>query len=235
MRKYRLDNELERLGYMRLKSVTVPDSYCLYKDHSFVTMFKTDKGGKIVFNGKKYTDIEDFLKDAEEYTKTLFFDSDTYNPDYRKSFVDEIRIHNTIRESGLKEMKINGMYSASNYILEDDLGGKFAHVVCSGECSGEKASASLVLSESSYVSLLDKGTQVDENSCTKLKSILGSVYAYHICKLVDALNGIGKMDMIDDIQIKTFNERTLQFDTRSGKEGIIAKLEETLSKLKGNE
>jgi hypothetical protein len=191
-------------------------------------MFKTDKGGKIVFNGKRYTDTEDFLKVAEEYSKTLFFDPDTYNPDYRKSYVDEIRLHGTIKESGLKEMKMNGMYSTSNYILEDDLGGKFAQVVCSGENAG------LVLDESSWISLLDKGTTVDENSCTRLKSILGSVYAYHICKLVDALNGIGKMDMIDDIQIKTFNEHTLQFDTRSGKEGIIAKLEETLSKLKGN-
>ena len=234
MRKYRLDNELERLGYMRLKSVTTPDFWCLYRKDAtkgtrFVASFETGKNGKIVFNGKTYTDTEDFLKDAEEYSKTLFFDPDTYNPDYRKSYVDEIRLHDTIRESGLKEMKINGMYSASNYILEDDLGGKFAHVVCSGE------KADLVISESSWISLLDKDDQVDENSCTKLKSILGSVYAYHICKLVDTLNGIGKMDMIDDIQIKTFNEHTLQFDTRSGKEGIIAKLEETLSKLKGNE
>jgi hypothetical protein len=191
-------------------------------------MFKTDKGGKIVFNGKRYTDTEDFLKVAEEYSKTLFFDPDTHNPDYRKSFVDEIRLHNTIKECGLEGMKINGMYSASNYILEDDLGGKFAHVVSYDE------TASLVLSESSYISLLDKGTPVDENSCTKLKSVIGAVYAYHICKLADALDRIGKMDMIDDIQIKTFNELTLQFDTRSGKEGIIAKLEETLSKLKGN-
>lgn len=234
MRKYRLDNELEQLGYMRLKSVTIPNFWCLYhkdttKGTRFVALFETSKNGNIVFNGKKYSCTEDFLKDAEEYSKTLFFDPDTYNPDYRKSYVDEIRLHGTIKECGLDEMKISGMYSANNYILEDDLGGKFAHVVCSGE------KASLVLSESSYVSLLDKDTQVDENSCTKLKSVLGSVYAYHICKLVDALNGIGKMDMIDDIQINTFNEHTLQFDTRSGKEGIIAKLEETLSKLKGNE
>lgn len=234
MRKYRLDNELERLGYMRLKSVTVPDFWCLYykddtKGTRFVALFETSKNGKIVFNGKAYADTEDFLKDAEEYSKTLFFDPDTYNPDYRKEFVDEIRLLDTIKECGLKEMERNGMYSSSNYILEDDLGGKFAHVVCSGE------TASLVLSEYSYVTLLGKDTPVDENSCTKLKSILGSVYAYHICNLVDALNGIGKMDMIDDIQIKTFNESTLRFDTRSGKEGIIAKLEETLSKLKGNE
>lgn len=223
MRKTKLDEQLNALGYLRLKSITVPKSYCMYdkRTSAFVAVFSTDHD-KIVFNGEKYKSVDDFLKAVEEYNKTLYFPADTYNPDYRKEAVDEMRLHGTLRECGLK---MTGGYGGDHYTLDNDFGGKFVHV----------NGTNLTLSETSWLPMLDENEPVDENSCKKIKSLLGAVYAYHISTLVEAMNGIGKLGFIDKLEIKTFNEKTMSVETKSGKEGLISKLEEVLSKLKEND
>lgn len=225
MRKTKLDEQLDGLGYFRMQSITIPGSYCLYRkdDHSFLAVFSKEKNN-ILYNGKAYKSTEDFLKAVEDYTKTLYFPADTYNPDYRKVAVDEMRIHSTLRDCGL-DMNPGRYYSRESYLLDDDLGGKFAHV----------RGTDLLLSETSWLPLKAEGSEVDESTCRGIKSTIAAVYAYHISVLAEALNAMGELSKIDKLEIKTFNESTCTVETKSGKEGLVSKLEEVLKKLKETE
>lgn len=224
MRKTKLDEQLDSLGYFRMQSITIPGSYCLYRkdDRSFLAVFYKEKNN-ILYNSKTYKSVEDFLKAVEDYTKTLYFPADTYNPDYRKEAVANMRLHGTLRECGL-EIDPGRYYARESYLLKDDLGGKFAHV----------RGTDLLLSETSWIPLKDDDAEVDEVNCRNIKSTIAAVYAYHISVLAESLNTMGELSKIDKLEIKTFNESTCTVETKSGKEGVIGKLEEVLNKLKGN-
>lgn len=223
MRRTKLDDKLEEFGYVRTPSITIDKSFCLYdKDnHKFKAVFSLD-GKQIVYNGKKYKEkeIPAFLMSVESDIKELYFDPDTYNPDYRKEFVDKQRIHDTLSSCNLYDNEC--AYRNRGYLFGDNMGGKFAEV----------HGTDLILSEMSWIPLMNEGDPVDEETCGRMKSMLGAVYATHIAMLIDALNNMGKMNMVDSIEVKTFNENTMSIDTKNGKAGIIAKLEEVLANLK---
>jgi hypothetical protein len=223
MRKSKLDKQLEKLGYMRIKCLKIPGSYCLYRsggNHEFVAVFAPVRG-KIIFNGARYDTPDEFVKAAEEYGKTLYFPADSYNPDYNKEYVDQFRLEHTLMKCGIDRKE--GPRFTTRQVLEDDLGGKFAHVM----------GTNLMLSDYSWMPMKNDSDPIDETTCEKIKSLLASVYAYHIGVLAGALNNMGKLDRIDSISINTFNPNTLTVETHSGKEAIISKLEEVLAKLKG--
>lgn len=221
MRKTKFDEKLESLGYLRMPTISDRKSYCLYKSETkrFEAVFKLDRSGKIIFNGETYKTVEEFLEAVDRYNHTLYFNPDTYNPDYRKEWVDEARLHETFSKCGLSD---TDRFYRKGYFFGDDVGGRFAEV----------QGGDLMLSETSWIPLLGKDDAVDERSCTRIKSMLAAVYATHIACLCGTLSDMGKLSFVDTIEVKTFNDKTMKVETKDGKEGIIAKLEEVLSKLK---
>lgn len=224
MKQSKFDKQLDKLGYVKMVSITIPNSYCLYRkdNHHFVATFSLN-GNKIVFNKKEFDNPEDFLKEVEEFNKTLYFPIDTYNPDYRKDFVDEIRLNNIFENCGLTPKRC-GYSNYDSYALENNLGGKFVNII----------GTDLILASYTWIPLKNDDDKIDDNTCEKIKSKIASIYAYHISTLVEALNKIGKLSYIDDIEIKKLDTSSMRVETMSGKEGIINKLEEVLEKLKEN-
>jgi hypothetical protein len=232
MRKTKLDKELEDIGCFRLKSATIDKTWCLYdsKTKAFLAKFTVDRVGKIWFNGVAHKNASDLLEAVSKYNSSLYFPSDTYNPDYSKEAVDEMRLHDTMIESGLK-MSTNGIYGKpGTYELVDDMGAKFA-TVRSGVAEN-RSFADLVLSENSWIPLKEDNTPLDEDSCKAIKSYLAATYVYHISVLVNAMSEMGELSRLDDIKVKTLDPKRLTVETSSAKDTIVRMLEDTLSRLK---
>lgn len=232
MRKTKLDKTLEDLGCFRMKSITLDKTWCLYDSNTkgFLAKFTIDRVGKLWFNGVAYKNASELLEAVSKYNSTLYFPSDTYNPDYRKEAVDEMRLHATMRESGLKMSKLGGYSKSGAYELVDDMGAKFA-TVRSGVAEN-RSFANLVLSENSWIPLKDDTAPLDEDSCKAIKSYLAATYMYHISVLVNAMGEMGELSRLDDIKVKTLDPKRLTVETSSAKDTIVRMLEDTLSRLK---
>ncbi len=227
MTKKELQSELNARGYMlwsvREVNGVKPGEYCISSVETTKHVATiTIKNGKIGFNGEKFTDLDNLFKAIEKYNEGLYFDPDTYCPNYNPKFVREMRMHQTLEKCGFENALLGGYKSSDEYINNGVLGATFGKVY---------DTSILYVGEGSMVDLY-KDEWDDETSAKSMKAMFSAVYAANVAKLVGHLNDMGEIDKIGDIEVKTFDPKTLEFKTTNGKEGIIKLLEDTLAKLK---
>ncbi len=221
------ENELDASGYklFRITDGGSKSGYCLYDKEStkYVATINIHNCA-ISFNGKDYTETDALLSDIKEYNDGLYFDADTYCPNYNPSYVREMRLGSVLKKCGFVNDKLGGYPSPDDFINEGVLGAMFGKILCR---------QTLSVGELSYVSLYDDNMD-DKTAAESVRSIIAAMYAANVAKLVGHLNDMGSIGKIDDIEVKTINPDTYQITTSSGKEGIIRLLEDTLKKLKAD-
>jgi len=201
------------------------DEYCLYgsADGKYVATIGI-RDGKMIFDGKDYTDVNALLDSVAKYNSGLYFEADTYCPNYDPAIVREMRLGSVLKKCGFVNDKLDGYPSSDDFVSEGALGARFGKVL---------GRDTLSVGGLSYVSLCDDDMD-DKTASEYMKGIIGALYAANIAKLVGNLNDMGMLGTIGDIEVKTIDPDTFQITTANGKEGIIRLLEDTLDKLKAD-
>lgn len=225
--KKEYEKEFNERGYklwsVREVNGVKPSEYCISSVETTKHVATISiKNGKIGFNGEKFTDLDSLFNAIEKYNGGLYFDPDTYCPNYNPKFVREMRMHQTLEKCGFKNALLDGYAKPDEFVNNGVLGATF----------GKVYNASILYIGNDSMVDLYKDEWDDETSAKSIKAMLTAVYAANVAKLVGHLNDMGEIDKIGDIEIKTFDPKTLTLKTTNGKEGIIKLLEETLEKLK---
>lgn len=182
--------------------------------------------------GAIVSDIEELYKIANEWADNAEYEVTTYNPDCRKSYVAEIRIHDR-----LKDLGFTSNYPSSNYELQlsNFCCGEKLHLFLNinDRCSDEfTISVYVVTGEYSWIDLSDNNYEkVIENIDSFLRVMLLNL----ICHALNVYNkvDVSELSNIDSILIKQVSN-AIDVKETSFKDYLIKTLEDTLNKLKGN-
>ena len=209
------------------------DRYCKRGNAKFLGKFyiSTD-GKKFVFNEEEYDTVESLVKAMDDYYSTMPFDSEIYNPLYRKNFRVEMALHDYLLSLGFK-MSWDSRLSC--YYLEDVYSQKICEV-------------SFDVKDDTTVGVVTKYILADDNSKNRsikvpfdsLDSAIGAVNSIlgtyclalnaQMIKLLDSLTSSRATTMLD----VTFNLTELKQTVDDAKANMIKHLEEELEKLKGS-
>lgn len=177
-------------------------------------------GGNLKFNGQEYDSVDSMLNAIEAYNATLEFSPATYNPDYQKNYITDMRVADTLHECG---------YTFTDYAYGGD--GKYCSEGVLGVKFPSVCGSYLYLNDHKFITMYDKN---DSDSCIakNIKSFIGAMYAANIAQIADKLADMGSLDTLNSIPIKTMNYNTFEVTETEGIDAIINILENSLSRLK---
>lgn len=175
----------------------------------------------VIWNDKKYTDVNALMRDVNKFNATREFPAYTYNPQYIESWQNSSKLHWFLTE------KLNMKYNNSCYYV-DDSRSKIFDVNVEFAFSENEANTALyhIFGETLYQSFSD----ISE-VCKQITSLYTAAIASQIATAAELEKNIPADIELGDISaIKTFNKSTWNFD--SAKNILISRLETILKKLK---
>lgn len=215
--------EFEELGYKLLHPINEEETkkkiLHLYKDGNYVASIKRSTNGKFSFKRKTYDDKKELLKSILEHNQNLEFGAKTYDPDMRDDYRTDIRIYETIKNFGFK----NVGWSSNKLVADGVLGMLYGTIYDQQR---------LVVDANSWINLFEEDdSKTDETKCASIRSMLFALYASNISKLCELLKNTGKLSQLKDIKVNRLNEKTMEMEEISMLDNIKSILEKGIEIL----
>ena len=191
----------------------------LYLGYFFVS---TD-GKKFSFNGEYYDTVETLIEAMDTYNSMLPFDSEIYNPMYRKHCKIEMALHDYLKSLGFSCDRHKG------YCLVDAYGQDIC--VINFDVKDDTTEGKV----SRFISNSDKWTEAEFSDLDSAISAVNSIVVPY-CVIVNAVvSGMLKKltgSRASNICDKTFDFKTLNVYSEDAKEKAIELLENEIKLLK---
>lgn len=215
--------EFEELGYMLLHPINEEETkkkiLHLYKDGNYVASINRSTNGKFSFKRKTYSDKKELLESILEHNQNLEFSARTYDPDMRDDYRTDIRIYETIKNFGFKDVR----WSSDKLVADGVLGMQYGTIYDQQR---------LVVDANSWINLFEEDdSKTDETKCASIRSMLFALYASNISKLCELLKNTGKLTQLNDIKVNKFNEQTMMTEEVSMLDNIKSILEKGIEIL----
>lgn len=182
--------------------------------------------------GTIVSDIDELDRIANEWADNAEYEVSTYNPDCRKSYVAELRIHDHLTKLGF----VNNGYRSSYDLVISTLTGAVKHAsflfdIIDMFSDDFKIPAAFFTDTKTFIDI----------SANTYKEIIESINAVtYSSVLVTMCNALTVCEKIDDVDFSKYDEMLLKqakgfaMKETSFKDHLIKTLEDTLNKLKGN-
>jgi hypothetical protein len=205
----------------------------LYTPHKFLCHITKVKNGVYkVGDFEPTNNIDVLVENQKEYTKSLKYNSEFYNPNYRKGYFEEMVVHEYLTNLGFK-VHDNDTYS---YNFKDAYGKdvELATITISGlsdlafGCKELNDTVTVIvhLNENSWMSVKD----VKRNADTILETIQGIIKPLFISTSFESLKIAEKLENVAIVM--NINSGFLNVETEPYKEKLIKQLEDMLKVLK---
>lgn len=182
--------------------------------------------------GTIVSDIDELDRIANEWADNAEYEVSTYNPDCRKSYVAQLRIHDHLTKLGYENYGEIGCY---DLVLSTPTGAiKAASIsfdIIDMFSDDFKIPAAFFTDTKSFIDI----------SANTYKEIIESINAItYSSVLVTMCNALTVCKKIDDVDFSKYDEMLLKqakgfaMEETSFKDHLIKTLEDTLNKLKGN-
>lgn len=182
--------------------------------------------------GTIVNDVEEFDKVANEWADNAEYEVSTYNPDCRKSYVAEMRIHDHLTKLGFVN---NGYRSSYDLVISTPTNtvkhARFLFDITDMFSDNFKIQATFFNDNNSFI---DLSADTYEEVIESINSVIFSTTLVSMC---ETLNVCKK---IDDVDFSKYDEMLLKqvkgfaIEETSFKDHLIKTLEDTLNKLKSN-
>lgn len=203
-------------------------SYGLYLGYVSVNNGKTTHypTGTIV------SDIDELDKIANEWADNAEYEVSTYNPDFRKSYVAEVRIHDHLTKLGF----VNNGYRSSYDLVISTLTNTVKHARFSFDITNMfsddfKIQATFFDDNNKFI---DVSADTYEEVIESINSIVFSSTLVSMCKTIMVYNKIDNVDFSKYDEMLLKKVKGIDVQETSFKDHLIKILEDTLNKLKGN-
>lgn len=182
--------------------------------------------------GTIVSDIDELDRIANEWADNAEYEVSTYNPDCRKSYVAELRIHDHLTKLGF----VNNGYRNSYDLVISTLTNTVKHARFSFDITDMfsddfKIQAVFFNDNNGFI---DLSADTYEEVIESINSVIFSSTLVSMCKTMMVYN------KIDDVDFSKYDEMLLKqvkgfaMEEASFKDHLIKTLEDTLNKLKGN-
>lgn len=182
--------------------------------------------------GAIVSDIEELDRIANEWADNAEYEVSTYNPDCRKSYVAELRIHDHLTKLGF----VNNGYRNSYDLVISTLTNTVKHArflfdITDMFSDDFKIRATFFGDNNKFI---DVSADTYEEVIESINSVVFSSTLVSMCKTMMVYN------KIDDVDFSKYDEMLLKqvkgidVQETSFKDHLIKTLEDTLNKLKGN-
>ena len=180
--------------------------------------------------GTTVSDIDELDRIANEWADNAEYEVSTYNPDCRKSYVAQLRIHDHLTKLGF----VNSGYRDSYDLVISTLTGAVKHASISFEIvdmfsDDFKIQAAFFNDNNSFI---DVSADTDEEVIGSINSVVFSSTLVSMCKTMMVYS------KIDDVDFSKYDEMLLKqvkgfaMEETSFKDHLIKTLEDTLKTLK---
>ena len=204
------------------------------RSHGLYLGYVSVNNGKVIHypTGTIVSDIDELDRVANEWADNAEYEVSTYNPDCRKSYVAELRIHDHLTKLGFVNNGYRGCYDlvistptnmAKHAIFLFDITDMFS--------DNFKIQATFFNDNNGFIDLL----------ADTYKEIIESINAItYNSVLVAMCNALTICEKIDDVDFSKYDKMLLKkvkgfaMEETSFKDHLIKTLEDTLNKLKGN-
>jgi hypothetical protein len=189
----------------------------------------------IVGTEKYFSKIEDIKKAINNYVKSLEFDSEYYNPSYRKGYFEEMVIVDFLYERGFKSSHGFGGNSMNFELTEKNIYGgntdKISITIRGLNCMGDNIPemVNIILWTGNYSWIEDSAIREPKEIIKKLNSILKPLFL---------TEGVRNVNHSENYSIEQFNATLNELDstgfnkyTKEYKEELKSKLTTILEKL----
>ena len=188
----------------------------------------------VTFNGNKYSDVDELLKDAEEYRNKLFFPSEYYDPNNRHSFNTFDAIKWYLRSLGFEYDKdFTHVNLSDTYVMYDKDKQPLMHITVNEISRHDDDNI-----QGSLTKTLNKGSFIKADFTSReqavgiINTMVGTDATVNLKKMTDCLDNIkGDFDALDEAKIYDKNSFFTGI-TRSAKDDMIPVLEDLLTSLK---
>lgn len=182
--------------------------------------------------GTIVSDIDELDRIANEWADNAEYEVGTYNPDCRKSYVAEVRIHDHLTKLGYEN---NGERGCYDLVLSTPTGSikaaSISFYITDMFSEDFKIQATYFTDTKSFIDI----------SANTYKEIIESINAITFSSvLVTICNALTVCEKIDNVDFSKYDEMLLKqvkgfaVEETSFKDHLIKTIEETLNKLKGN-
>lgn len=182
--------------------------------------------------GTIVSDIEELDRIANEWADNAEYEVSTYNPDCRKSYVAELRIHDHLTKLGFVD---NGYGKSYDLVISTPTGAvkhtRFSFDITDMFSDNFKIQAVFFNDNNSFIDLSADTYEEVINSINSVifsSTIVMMSHALTVCEKIDDVD-FSKYDEMLLKQVKGFSMEETSF-----KDHLIKTLEDTLNKLKGN-
>lgn len=221
MKYEEIRNRFCNTGYVVCRPINEEESkkkfLHLYKDGNYVGSFKASKDS-YTFQGKRYNTEEELIKAMDEYNSTLEFRPETYDPDMRDDYRQNIRVFHTLLKYGLE----NKGFRTNGLIADGILGMHYATVYKQQHLS---------VGSDAWINLYDDKEQDDSTKCKSIDSIMTAVYVSNIARLCELLGKAGKLNKLDELTVEKLDPNTLTLYKMNAKEAVKEQLQKALEML----
>lgn len=204
------------------------------RSHGLYLGYVSVNNGKVIHypTGTIVSDIDELDRVANEWADNAEYEVSTYNPDCRKSYVAELRIHDHLTKLGFVN---NGYKSDYDLVLSTPTGAiKAASIsfdITDMLSDNLKIQAAFFTDRNSFIDI----------SADTYKEVIESIDTItNTNMLVTMCNALTVCEKIDDVDFSKYDEMLLKqvkgfaVEETSFKDHLIKTLEDTLNKLKGN-
>ena len=182
--------------------------------------------------GTIVSDIDELDRIANEWADNAEYEVSTYNPDCRKSYVAELRIHDHLTKLGF----VNNGYRNSYDLVISTLTNTVKHARFSFDITDMfsdnfKIQATFFNDNDSFI---DLSADTYEEVIKRINSVIFSSTLVSMCKTMMVYNKIDDVDFskYDEMLLKQVKGISVQ--ETSFKDHLIKTLEDTLNKLKSS-
>ena len=182
--------------------------------------------------GTIVSDIEELDRIANEWADNAEYEVSTYNPDCRKSYVAELRIHDHLTKLGF----VNNRYRSDYHLILPTPTGAVKAASISFDITDMfsdnfKIQATFFNDNNSFIDLsADTYKEVIES----INSVIFSSTLVSMCKTMMVYIKIGDVDFSKYDEMLLKQVKGINVQETSFKDYLIKTLEDTLNKLKGN-
>ena len=235
-------NLLNSLGE-RYTVIEHDGGYCLYdkqrpakrNNYKYIgTFYVSSDKNRFAFNDKYYEDVESMVKAMDEYSSTLPFDIDIYNPLFKNSYRIECALHDYLYSLGFAMEYGRGCRRERRFVLNDCYG----QCICDLTVHVEEDTTMGIITRNILTPDTDK-VHTTESIFMDLDSAIASVNT--ILATYVASVGAVTMNVLNKITNSrsailldtTFTASKLSKYTEDGMAKMIEVLEKELEQLKG--
>lgn len=182
--------------------------------------------------GTIVSDIEELDRIANEWADNAEYEVSTYNPDCRKSYVAELRIHDHLTKLGFVHNGYRNSYDLVISTLTNTVKhARFSFDITDMFSDDFKIQATFFSDNNSFV---DLSADTYEEVIESINSVIFSSTLVSMCKTMMVYIKIGDVDFSKYDEMLLKQVKGINVQETSFKDYLIKTLEDTLNKLKGN-